>query len=145
MKIVASGKVIAAQHRRHRGIEFRKFLDTIDHNVPQELEVHLVLDNYGTHKTPMIHRWLLRNPRFQLHFTPTSASWINLVERWFAQLTERQIRRGVHRSTNELERAIKQYLDTCNLDPRPFVWTKTADEILTSVANFCHRTSGTGH
>jgi transposase len=142
---VATGKVIGECHRRHRSSEFRKFLDLVDSRVPADLDVHLIVDNYGTHKTPQIHRWLLRNPRFQLHFTPTSASWINLVERWFAQLTEKQIRRGVHRSTDELENAITRYMDTCNRDPRPFVWTKTADEILATVANFCHRTSGTGH
>jgi len=142
---VATGKVIGACHRRHRSSEFRKFLDLVDSQVPANLDVHLIVDNYGTHKTPLIHRWLLLNPRFHLHFTPTSASWINLVERWFAKLTEKQLRRGVHRSTVELEHAIKNYLDTCNSDPRPFVWTKTADQILASVARFCHRTSGTGH
>jgi transposase len=142
---VATGKVIGSCHRPHRSSEFRKFLDLVDSQVPADLEVHLIVDNYGTHKTDMIHRWMLRNPRFHLHFTPTSASWINLVERWFAQLTQKQLRRGVHRSTIALERAIKQYLETCNKDPRPLVWTKTADEILASVAKFCHRTSVTGH
>jgi transposase len=142
---VKSGKIIAEHHRRHRGIEFRKFLVTIDQNVPQELEVHLVLDNYGTHKTPMIQRWLLRHPRFHLHFTPKGASWINQVERFFADLTNQQIKRGAHRSTVELERAIREYIDVRNRNPKPFVWTKTADDILASIERFCQRISGSGH
>jgi transposase len=142
---VKSGKIIAEHHRRHRSIEFRKFLNTIDRNVPQNIEVHLVLDNYGTHKTPLIQRWLLRNPRFHLHFTPKGGSWINQVERFFAELTNRQLRRGVHRSTLELERAIRDYVDHRNRHPKPFIWTKTADEILTSIERFCQRISGTGH
>jgi transposase/transposase-like protein len=142
---VKSGEVIGECHRRHRAQEFRKFLDTIDAAVPPELDVHLVLDNYATHKTPAIQRWLLKHPRFHLHFTPTGASWLNLVERWFATLTERCIRRGVHRSTRELESAIKEYLAVNNEDPKPFIWTKTADEILRSVANFCRRISETAH
>jgi transposase len=142
---VKSGKVIAEHHRRHRGIEFRKFLDTIDEHVPQHLEVHLVLDNYGTHKTPLIQRWLLRHPRFHVHFTPKGASWINQVERFFAELTNRQLRRGAHRSTLELERAIRDYIDVTNRNPKPFVWTKSADDILASIERFCHRISGTGH
>jgi transposase len=142
---VATGKVIGKCQRRHRTKEFRKFLDLIDESVPADLDIHLIVDNYSTHKTPLVHRWLLRHPRFHLHFTPTSSSWINLVERWFAALTEKQIRRGVHRSTRALEEAIKHYLDTCNRNPRPFVWTKTADEILANLAKFCHRISVTGH
>lgn len=142
---VKSGKIIAEHHRRHRGIEFRKFLETIDRNVPQELEVHLVLDNYGTHKTPMIQRWLLRRPRFHLHFTPKGASWINQVERFFADLTNQQIKRGAHRSTVELERAIREYIDVRNRNPKPFVWTKSADDILASIERFCQRISGSGH
>jgi transposase len=142
---VKSGKIIAEHHRRHRGIEFRKFLDTIDRNVPQELEVHLVLDNYGTHKTPSIQRWLLRHPRSNLHFTPKGASWINQVERFFANLTNQQLRRGAHRSTVELERAIRDYIDSKNRNPRPFIWTKTADDILASIERFCRRISGAGH
>jgi len=140
-----TGQVIGELHRRHRAIEFRKFLDTVDAAVPAALDVHLILDNYGTHKTPLIHRWLAKRPRYSLHFTPTGASWINLVERWFAALTERQIRRGAHRSTRELEAAIRRYLLLYNEAPKPFMWTKTADEILASVARFCHRISGTGH
>jgi len=142
---VKSGKVIAEHHRRHRGIEFRKFLDTIDQNVPQEMEAHLILDNYGTHKTPLIQRWLLRHPRFHLHFTPKGASWINQVERFFADLTNKQLRRSAHRSTLELERAIRDYIDIKNRHPKPFVWTKTADEILASIERFCQRISESGH
>lgn len=142
---VKTGAVIGECHRRHRSGEFRKFLDTIDQNVPQSLEVHLVLDNYGTHKTATIRNWLAKRPRFHVHFTPTSASWINMVERWFATLTEKQIRRSAHRSVRELETAIKSYLAISNQSPKPFVWTKTADEILSSVARFCARTLDTGH
>ncbi len=142
---VATGKVIGELHRRHRAIEFRSFLDRIDKEVPADLEVHLVLDNYGTHKTPLIHRWLLRHPRFQLHFTPTYSSWINQVERWFAMLTEKQLRRGTHRSTRALEDAIRLYLALHNEAPTPFVWVKTADEILANIARFCLRTSEAGH
>lgn len=107
--------------------------------------MHLVLDNYGTHKTPLIQRWLLRRPRFHVHFTPKGASWINQVERFFAELTNRQLRRGAHRNTLELERAIREYIDVTNRHPKPFVWTKTADEILASIERFCQRISGTGH
>lgn len=142
---VATGKVIGQCQRRHRAVEFRKFLDTIEANVPAALSVHLIVDNYGTHKTELIKRWLAKRPRFHVHFTPTSASWINLVERWFATLTAKQIRRGTHRSTRELERAIRHYLTVYNEDPKPFVWTKTADQIFESLARFCKRTSGTGH
>jgi transposase len=142
---VKTGAVIGECHRRHRSSEFRMFLDTIDQNVPASLDVHLILDNYGTHKTATIRAWLVKRPRFHVHFTPTSASWINLVERWFAALTEKQIRRGTHRSVRQLETAIKAYLEINNQSPRPFVWTKTADEILASVARFCARTSESGH
>ena len=142
---VKTGKVIGEFHHRHRAAEFRGFLDTIEAAVPPSLDVHVILDNYGTHKTPLIHRWLVRHPRYHVHFTPTGASWINLVERWFATLTDRQLRRGVHRSTRELETAIGRYIEVTNERPRPFVWTKTADEILASVARFCHRISNSGH
>jgi transposase len=142
---VATGKVIGEVHRRHRSTEFRKFLDRIAAEVPPDLDIHLVLDNYGTHKTPLIQHWLLRHPRFQLHFTPTYSSWINQVERWFATLTDKQIRRGSHRSTRALEDAIRLYLATNNADPKPFVWVKSADEILENIARFALRTSGTGH
>src|SRR5438309_1375519 len=142
---VKTGAVIGECHRRHRSSEFRKFLDTIDHSVPASLEIHMILDNYGTHKTAAIRAWLLKRPRFHVHFTPTSASWINMVERWFAALTEKQIRRGAHRSLRELETAIKNYLLVTNASPKAFVWTKTADDILDSAARFCQRTSETGH
>lgn len=142
---VKTGKVIGECYRRHRSVEFRQFLDTIDDQVPADLDVHLILDNYGTHKTALIRRWLAKRPRFHVHFTPTSASWLNLVERWFGTLTQKQIRRGTHRSTRELEQAIRTYLRVTNEDPKPFVWTKTADQILDSLARFCKRTSGTGH
>jgi transposase len=126
-------------------VEFKKFLNTIDERVPGNLDVHLIMDNYATHKTPAIRRWLAKRPRFHVHFTPTSASWINLVERWLATLTAKQIRRGTFRSTLQLETTIKDCIEICNQDPKPFVWTKTADQILDSVARFCLRTSGTGH
>ena len=142
---VKAGTVLGECHRRHRSVDFRRFLDTIDANVPPTLDVHLILDNYGTHKTALIHRWLAKRPRFHLHFTPTSASWLNLVERWFAALTEKWLRRGSHRSTRQLEDAIAKYLALTNKTPKPFVWTKTADEILESVARFCQRTSDSGH
>jgi len=137
---VKTGTVIGRCHRRHRAVEFRKFLDTIDATVPPDLDIHLILDNYATHKTPLIRR-LSKRPRFHLHFTPTGASWINLVERWFATLTDKQIRRGVHRSTRALETAILEYIAITNEQPRPFRWTKTADEILASVERFCRRIS----
>lgn len=143
--VVKTGKVIGECHHRHRAIEFRQFLDTIDGTVPADLDVHLILDNSSTHKTPLIHRWLLRHPRFHLHFTPTGASWLNLVERWFAELTEKQLRRGTHSSTRALVAAIREYLALTNEAPKPFRWTKTADEILASVARFCHRISNSGH
>lgn len=142
---VKTGTVIGEFHRRHRAREFRAFLDTIEIAVPASLDLHVILDNYGTHKTPTIHRWLVRHPRVHLHFTPTGASWINLVERWFAALTDKQVRRGVHRSTRELEAAILRYIAITNERPKPFMWTKTADEILASVARFCHRISNSGH
>jgi transposase len=142
---VASGKVIGQLHRRHRAKEFLKFLATIERNVPAQLEVHLVMDNYGTHKTAAVKAWFARHARFHPHFTPTSASWINQVERWFALLTEKQIKRGSHRSTLALEQAIRDYLAIYNKAPQPLVWTKSADDILASVARFCKRISDSGH
>jgi len=137
---IATGRVIGQLHRRHRAIEFRKFLDTIDAAVPASLNVHIIMDNYGTHKTALIRNWFAKRPRFHMHFTPTYGSWINLVERWFALLTERQLRRGVHRSVAALEKAIREFLDVHNETPKPFVWTKSADEILASIARFAQRT-----
>lgn len=140
-----AGTVIGECHRRHRAVEFRKFLDTIDRNVPPDLDVHLVLDNASTHKTPTIKRWLAKRPRYHLHFTPTSSSWINMVERWFATFTNKQLRRGVHRSTAALEEATLKYIHITNREPKPFVWTKTAEQIFETLAAFCRRTSGSGH
>lgn len=137
---VATGKVIAECHRRHRAVEFRKFLNTLNRSVPQDLDVHLVMDNYATHNTPEIKRWRKRNPRFHFHFVPTYSSWLNQVERWFALLTERALRRSVHRSTRELEKAIREFVDAHNADPKPFVWTKSADQIIAAVARHCQRT-----
>jgi len=140
-----SGELIGEFHPRHRARECRRFLDTIDAAVPATLDIHLIVDNASTHKPPLIHRWLARHPRVHVHFTPTGSSWINLVERWFAALTAKQLRRGVHRSTRELEAAIRHYIELTNTRPKPFVWTNTADEILASVARFCHRISNSGH
>jgi len=142
---VATGKVIGECHRRHRSQEFVRFLETIDANVAPDLDVHLILDNYGTHKTPRVRRWFVRHPRFHVHFTPTSASWLNLVERWFALLSEKQIKRGAHCSVRALEATIREYLTMTNDAPKPFVWTKTADEIFAKVAKFCQRISNPGH
>jgi transposase len=142
---VKTGEVIGECHRRHRAIEFRKFLDRIDSAVPESLDIHMILDNYGTHKTPAIHAWLTKRPRYHVHFTPTGASWLNMVERWFAALTEKQIRRGAHRSTRQLETAIKNYLSIHNSNPKPFAWTKTADEIFASISRFCKRINDSGH
>jgi transposase len=140
-----TGSVIGQTHRRHRSEEFRKFLDTIEKNVPEDLDVHLVMDNYATHKTDTIQRWLLKRPRFHVHFTPTSASWLNLVERWFAALTDKQLRRNSFRSTRELEITIQSYLQQHNAQPKPFIWTKSADQILDSVARYCRRINDSGH
>lgn len=142
---VASGNVIADLTPRHRSEEFRRFLNLIDKNVPEGLDVHVVLDNQSTHKTPSIQRWLVRHPRFHLHFTPTYSSWLNLVERWFAELTNKWLRRGTHHSVRELTASIRTWITNWNDDPKPFVWHKTADEILDSLANYCDRISDSGH
>jgi transposase len=142
---VQSGEVISSLHQRHRAIEFLKFLKTIDHNVPDHLVVHLVLDNASSHKTPTVRRWLARHPRFVLHFTPTSSSWINLVERWFGELTTKLLRRGQHRSVRALNADIRHWIDTWNENPRPYVSTKTAEQILNSIKRYCERTKQTGH
>ena len=136
-----TGRVIGACHRRHRATEFRAFLDEIDRSIPSGLEAHLVLDNLRTHKAALVRDWLAKRPRCHLHFTPTSASWINLVEGWFALLTVRQIRRGVFPTVETLEAAIRHHLEATNAEPRPFVWTKSADDILDSVRRFCQRTN----
>ncbi len=139
-----TNRVIGQLHRRHRSQEFRKFLDMIEANVPADLDVHLIMDNYGTHKTAIIRNWFAKRPRFHPHFTPTYGSWINLVERWFGEITNKRIRRGIFRSVKELEAAIREYIEVHNEDPKPFVWTKTADEILASIARFAQRTTAAG-
>ena len=142
---VASGQVIADMTPRHRAEEFRRFLHLIDRSVPDGLDIHVIVDNNATHKTPAIQRWLLRHPRFTLHFTPTYSSWLNLVERWFAELTNRWLRRGTHRSTRQLVASIRTWITNWNDDPKPFIWHKTADEILDNLANYCQRINDSGH
>jgi transposase len=137
---VKTAKRVTAFHRRHRSVEFRHFLDAVDAAVPKTLDVHLIMDNYGTHKTTLIRSWFAKRPRFHVHFTPTYGSWLNLVERWFAELTNKQLRRGAHRSVAQLEAAIREFIDAHHSDPRPFVWTKTADQILEHIARFAQRT-----
>src|SRR5512147_296322 len=142
---LTTGKVIGRLHARHRAIEFKQFLQTLEREVPAGLEVHLVLDNSSTHKTPAIQRWLLSHPRVILHFTPTSSSWLNLVERWFAELTNKLLRRGAHHSVRDLNADIRAWIQTWNDNPRPFVWTKTADEILDSIRRYCNRINASPH
>ena len=142
---IADGTVISELHRRHRATEFRKFLARIDKAVPADLDVHLVCDNYATRKTATIQDWLARHPRFHLHFTPTGSSWINQVERWSGYLTDQMIRRGVHKSVQALEADIRAWIENWNQDPRPFTWTKTAEEILDSLARYISRISGAAH
>jgi transposase len=135
----ATGSVIGKCYARHRAVEFRRFLNEIERNVPADHDVHIVMDNYATHKTPAIRAWFARRPRWHVHFTPTGASWLNMVERFFAEITERQIRRGVHTSVKQLEDAIHAYIEHRNKDPRPFTWVRTADEILDTIKRFCLR------
>jgi transposase len=142
---IGSGSVIAQHYRRHRHQEFLRFLKLIDAAVPPDLDLHLVLDNYATHKTPKVKEWLIRHPRFHLHFTPTSSSWLNLVERWFAELTNRKLRRSTHRSVTELERDVRRWVNEWNTNPKPFVWTKTADQILDTLATYCERINDSRH
>ncbi len=142
---VASGQVLAELTPRHRAEEFLKFLNLINRSVPDDLAVHVIVDNSSTHKTPAVHRWLLRHPRFTLHFTPTYSSWLNLVERWFAELTTKWIKRGTHRSVKELVASIRSWITNWNDDPKPFVWHKTADEILDNLAAYCQRINDSGH
>jgi transposase len=142
---VATGEVIGSIHRRHRAAEFKKFLIKLDKQVPAELDVHLICDNYSTHKAPVVARWLQAHPRFHMHFTPTYSSWLNQVERWFALLTDQQLRRGVHKNLQALERDIRAWIKSWNDDPRPFAWTKTADEILERLAAYLDRIPGAGH
>jgi transposase len=142
---LATGQVIGRLHSRHRAIEFKRFLQTIDREVPADLGVHVVLDNSSTHKTPAIQKWLVAHPRFVLHFTPTSSSWLNLVERWFGELTSKKLRRGAHRSVQALNADIRAWIETWNDDPKPYVWTKTADQILESIARYCTRINDSRH
>ncbi len=143
---VATGKVIGECHRRHRHQEFLKFMDLVDSHIPADAgEVHLILDNYGTHKTPKVIRWFARHPRYHLHFTPTSGSWVNQVERWFAEITEKRIRRGSFTSVPSLEKAIREYLEHHNQSPKPFIWTANADLILGKLQRLCERISNSGH
>ena len=141
----ASGNVITSMTARHRSEEFRKFLNLIDKEVPSHLDVHVVLDNVSTHKTPAVKRWLVAHPRFKLHFTPTYSSWMNLVERWFSELTTKWLRRGTHTSVKDLKDSINTWVENWNNDPKPFVWRKTADEILDNLASYIHRIPQTGH
>ena len=142
---VASGTVIGSVHRRRRAIEFKKFLTKIDTEAPSDLDVHLICDNLSTHKTPSVAAWLDAHPRFHMHFTPTSSSWLNQVERWFGLLTDKQLRRGVHRSVHALEKDIRAWVNNWNDNPRPFTWTRTADEILERLASYIQRIPGAGH
>ena len=142
---LTTGKVIGRLHSRHRAIEFKKFLQTLDREVPADLDVHVILDNASTHKTPVIKRWLQAHPRFVLHFTPTSSSWLNLVERWFGELTNKKLRRGTHRSVRDLNADIRAWIKTWNDDPKPYVWTKTADQILESITRYCTRITDSRH
>jgi transposase len=142
---VASGQVIAEMTPRHRAEEFRRFLNSIETSVPEGLDVHVVLDNSSTHKTPSIQRWLQKHPRFTLHFTPTYSSWLNLVERWFAELSAKWIKRGSHRSVRDLVASIRTWIANWNEDPKPYVWHKSADEILDSLASYCQRINDSGH
>ena len=142
---IADGMVISAVHRRHRAVEFKKFLARIDAEVPADLDVHLVCDNYGTHKTPAVNAWLRKHPRFHMHFTPTSSSWINQVERWFGFITAELLRRGSHNSVQALETDIRAWVAGWNTEPKPFIWTKTAEQILQSLGRLLTRTSGAGH
>jgi len=142
---VATGQIIGSLHRRHRAVEFRKFLTKIDAEVPAELDVHLICDNLSTHKTPAITLWLEAHPRFHLHFTPTSSSWLNQVERWFALLTDKRLRRGVHKNLYALEKDIRDWVANWNENPRPFAWTKTADEIFERLNSYLQRIPDSGH
>src|ERR1700691_14512 len=142
---ITTGKVIGSLHARHRAIEFKKFLQTLDREVPDELDVHVILDNSSTHKTPAVKKWLLAHPRFVLHFTPTSSSWLNLVERWFAELTNKKLKRATHRSVRDLNTDIRSWITNWNETPRPYVWTKTSDQILESISRYCNQINASQH
>jgi transposase len=142
---LASGEVIGSLHNRHRAVEFLKFLKTIDREVPAHLDVHIVLDNASSHKTPKVKRWLAQHPRFILHFTPTGSSWLNLVERWFGELTMKLLKRAAHRTIRQLNTEIRAWIDDWNENPRPYVWTKPAEQILESISRYCQRINHSGH
>jgi len=142
---VATGEITGSIHRRHRALEFKKFLTKLDKDTPADLDVHLICDNYATHKTPAVAKWLDEHPRFHMHFTPTYSSWLNQVERWFGLLTDKQLRRGTHRSIQALEKDIRDWIKNWNENPKPFAWTKTADEILERLTAYLHRIPGAGH
>ncbi len=142
---MTTGEVIGSIHRRHRSVEFKKFLTKLDKEIPGDLDVHLVCDNYTTHKSPTIDKRLAAHPRFQMHFTPTYSSWLNQVERWFGPLTDKRPRRSAHKSLRALENDIRDWLATWNNNPKPFIWTKTADEIFERLASYLQRIPGAGH
>lgn len=142
---VADGTVIASTHRRHRATEFKKFLSKIDQTVPENLDVHVICDNYGTHKHPTVNTWLERHPRFHMHFTPTYSSWINQVERLFAEVTRDLLQRSDHRSVQALEKGLREWVKAWSENPKPYIWTKTADQILESLTAYCNRISDSGH
>jgi len=142
---LATGEVIGSLHNRHRAVEFLKFLKTIDREVPAHLDVHIVLDNASSHKTPKVKRWLAQHPRFILHFTPTGSSWLNLVERWFGELTTKLLKRAAHRTVRQLNTEIRAWIDDWNENPRPYVWTKAAEQILESISRYCQRINHSGH
>ena len=140
-----TSEVITQVHQRHRSTQFREFLDLVDASVPASLDVHIIMDNYSTHKTPLIRHWFAKRPRFHVHFTPTYGSWLSLVERWFAELTNKQLRRGAFKSVPQLKTAILEFIAAHQADPKPFIWTKSADEILESLGRLLKRISGAGH
>ena len=142
---VATGEITGSIHRRHRTIEFKKFLTKLDKDTPADLDVHLICDNYVTHESPAVAKWLAEHPRFHMHFTPTYSSWLNQVERWFGLLTDKQLRRGTHRSIQALEKDIRDWIKNWNDNPKPFAWTKTADEILERLATYLQRIPGAVH
>ena len=136
-----TSEVITQFHQRHRSAQFREFLDLIDARVPGDLDVHLIMNHYSPHKTALIRNWFAKRPRFHVHFTPTYGSWLSLVERWFAELTVKRIRRGAFRSVPQLKAAIEEFIEAHHANPNPFVWTKSADDILASIARFAQRTT----
>jgi transposase len=135
-----TSEVITQFHQRHRSVQFRAFLDLVETHVQRDLDAHIIMDNHSTHKTPLIRNWFAKRPRFYVHFTPTYGAWLSLVERWFAELTNKQLRRGAYQSVPKLKAAIQTFIDMHQANPKPFVWTKTADQILASIARLAQRT-----